>query len=170
MGLDISYYKLVKEIPRKEDDDLHYENDEIIIEKQPFKLQLGTLKEESVYEMDYIDSFASGSYGGYNGWRNRLYSLVYSGNIDDYWEKTSNIIDEKYTKKLETNIETMPFLELINFSDCEGIIGPEICEKLSKDFQEYDELMKDGMDSYDYELYCDFKNAFNEEKCVMLFH
>jgi hypothetical protein len=33
--------------------------------------------------------------------------------------------------------ETGPFVELINFTDCDGVIGPELCAKLAKDFQEH---------------------------------
>lgn len=32
---------------------------------------------------------------------------------------------------------TGPFVEFVNFSDCEGVLGPEVCAKLAEDFQDY---------------------------------
>ena len=42
--------------------------------------------------------------------------------------------------KVRTNPEKegLPFVELINFSDCEGVIGPEVAAKLAKDFADYE--------------------------------
>jgi len=166
MGLDISYGKIVKEKELNEDLEIHYDNEELII-NQPFKFQLGSLKEDKAYETEMIGSFCAGSYGGYNGWRERLFSLVNDGNIQEYWDKSNDLI-EKY---LEINLlnESEPFFELINFSDCEGVIGPEVSNKLHIDFETYNNLAKERMDDYDYDLYQKFMKATGNNK-IICFH
>ena len=64
--------------------------------------------------------FRAGSYGGYNTWRAWLAQLV-GNTAEKIWEKH----------------EPGPFVELINFSDCEGTIGPKTSAKLAKDFAEW---------------------------------
>jgi hypothetical protein len=42
-----------------------------------------------------------------------------------------------------------PFYELINFSDCEGVIGTKVSEKLARDFADFDaKAKKEGGDFY----------------------
>jgi hypothetical protein len=66
--------------------------------------------------------------------------------------------------------EGRPFYELIDFSDCEGIIGPEVSEKLHSDFETnrpnmikycLDNFINDDT-AYDnvMEIYDDFTKAF----------
>ena len=59
--------------------------------------------------------FRAGSYSGYNWWREKL--AEFAG----------------YPAKGRAH--DLPFYELINFSDCEGVIGPETSEKLAKQFE-----------------------------------
>ena len=40
----------------------------------------------------------------------------------------------------------LPFMELINFSDAEGIIGPVASKKLYYDFRKYENDVMDWMD------------------------
>ena len=64
------------------------------------------------------------SYTGYNIWRSRLAELV--GVQDrDVWRNP-----DKYS--------SIPFFELIHFSDCEGTIGPAVSAKLAKDFADWE--------------------------------
>lgn len=39
-----------------------------------------------------------------------------------------------------------PFVELINFSDCEGTLGPRTCAKLAKDFDDWETKIKGMID------------------------
>lgn len=55
--------------------------------------------------------FRAGSYSGYNWWRDELAAMVPKG--------------------------SRAFEELINFSDCEGTIGPNISRKLAADFARF---------------------------------
>jgi len=54
-----------------------------------------------------------------------------------------------------------PFMELINFSDCEGTLGPVVCAKLAEDFQEFDDRAKSawGGDSGPYAIYSNWRKA-----------
>lgn len=66
-------------------------------------------------------SFRAGSYSGYNQFR-KLLSLAANGISDsDVWESADAST-------------SLPFYYLINFSDCEGTIGPSIAELLWDQF------------------------------------
>jgi hypothetical protein len=52
-----------------------------------------------------------------------------------------------------------PFVELIEFSDCEGTIGPVVSAKLAKDFIDYDVLASAQSEVF-YSTYVMFKAAF----------
>ena len=55
-----------------------------------------------------------------------------------------------------------PFFELINFSDCEGSIGPVVSAKLARDFAEFDERARSLNDEgrHFYRLYKSWTTAF----------
>ncbi len=182
MGLDIGY-GVIKQIDKKEDIDVHYENgDFVILNNSGFIYQLGSLKQNSVYEYCGNGSFRAGSYSGYNSFRKELLALVSSENIEDYWKNNSTFIEYRYIdmnreKKLNnilengnSKIKITPFLELIYFSDCEGLIGPEICEKLYKDFIKYNDVAKEKLSEWHYELYCEFMKSTSITGCVLHFH
>ena len=80
--------------------------------------------EEGQYEStgQYF-SFRAGSYSTYNQFR-RLLSLAANGMLDsDVWE----------TPDISTDL---PFYYIINFSDCEGTIGPSVSQILHTQFIE----------------------------------
>lgn len=75
--------------------------------------------EDGYYKYAERLSFRAGTYSGYNQWRDKLAQLApvcFSPN--------------------------RAFLELINFSDCEGTIGPKTSTKLLKDFQNHEQKAK----------------------------
>lgn len=129
MGLDVSVARilslrrLTKEPKRDEFGDL-----EGYIEIYPaphFHRRLGTLK-PGFYEGEYISDFGAGSYSSYNDFRNVL-SQVFLGH------------DDQYAWTHRAQFRRKPFYELINFSDCEGWLGPKACKKLCKDFADGEE-------------------------------
>ncbi len=67
--------------------------------------------------------FRAGSYGGYNAWRSWLSKNVLGVEAEEVWAAP-----EKFG----------PCVELINFSDCEGVLGPKVCAKLRDDFRALD--------------------------------
>ena len=91
----------------------------------------------------YFDkfSFRAGSYSGYSFFRNWLEDLALEPG-----------------ERIKVGD---PFYELVIFSDCEGVIGPMISQKLHRDFVMYDHLARTHHQAYQvYHVYRDFTNAF----------
>ena len=57
------------------------------------------------------------------------------------------------------NGATGPFYELINFTDCDGTIGPEVAAKLARDFAEWDERAQVVGGEW-YEAYAEWRRCF----------
>ena len=106
--------------------------------------------------------FRAGSYSGYNAFRNDLCKFVTDGASDK--EVWANI----------RGYEGMCFMDLIDFSDCQGVIGAEVSGRLHQDFVENRESFKEWlyknykedeeMVEYRLEVYDDFTLAFEIAK------
>lgn len=114
----------------------------------------------SYYNYDDYDSFRAGSYSGYGWWRAKLELL--SKII-----KSAQIVKSKDVKESTKHImgKDDPFIELTNFADNQGVIGPVISKKLYNDFCiyekeaiEFSKTFEDG--DYWLEKYTEWKNAF----------
>lgn len=68
--------------------------------------------------------FGAGSYPGYNAWRRWLAMNARGRTPETFWGEHGD--------------DSGPFGKLINFSDCEGVIGPSLSAELLKDFQSHD--------------------------------
>lgn len=110
-------------------------------------------------------SFRAGAYSSFGQFRSRLCSLALDTDILDVWDDVDSYVGK-------------PFIELINFSDCEGFIGPKTSAKLAKDFNELEskgtlKFSEDAEDqAYYMSIYYKFRNAFaqaGEENGVVLF-
>ena len=66
--------------------------------------------------------FRAGGYSHYWRWRDRL--KIYAETL---WTPTEALARGR----------PYPFHELINFSDCEGTLGPEVCAVLARDFAQF---------------------------------
>jgi len=113
------------------------------------------LIDRAAYSYEEVDSVFSRSYGGYGRWREVL-------------AKLAGYPATAYVRHGQTDMlhaaacwegATGPFSELINFSDCEGVIGPVVSAKLAKDFAEFDERAKAITDDYFYEGYCEMRRG-----------
>src|SRR5688572_19587868 len=100
------------------------------------------LEDKACYTYGEAFAFRAGSYGSYNAWRERLAELA------DYPQEPYQAY-ETLPPKLRRDAaawsgkaDGMPFVELVNFSDCEGVIGAGVSAKLAKDFAEWDERAK----------------------------
>ena len=80
-------------------------------------LQMGRCYETS----GNVIEFRAGSYSGYNKWRDELARRALDLPAATVWEDPSRFVEA-------------PFFELINFSDCEGTIGPDAAADLATDF------------------------------------
>lgn len=145
MGLDVSYYRDLSPIACDGEDCDHiriYANDPAF-EGREAPLTPGC------YDGEEVDGFSAGSYGGYNQWRAWLSMLALGASPEDVWNNRKTFAGK-------------PFVELVNFSDCEGTIGPDVSKKLAADFATFDEKTREGMKDYHgyYEKYQEWRKAF----------
>jgi len=100
--------------------------------------------------------FRVGPYSFYNRFRETLSLCMHGVEPVEIW----NSVDE-YSGR--------PFVEMIDFSDCDGKLGGQVCHKLHADFEENRSLFKKYIDSqgwseeqieYHLSTYEDFTKAF----------
>lgn len=108
------------------------------------------LEDRGIYCFEDAADCLSMGYGGYNGWRDQLANLA-------GYPSTQTQYGKSYAAAC-WNGATGPFSELINFSDCEGTIGPVVCAKLSKDFADFDERAKQMAEGF-YDRYQKLRNG-----------
>jgi hypothetical protein len=145
MGLDISAYGRLKPAPHAELDSDGYPKDwekftlirDSLIDftERDFTGRTKGLS-AGVFEPEQQHGFRAGSYIGYNQWRDHLARMAHGMSAEQVWSG---------------GVESEAFLELINFSDCEGLIGPQVSAKLAQDFEDheakaeaYAETIEDG--------------------------
>ena len=129
MGLDISVYsKVGKKIATTNDEELEELRDSskfIYVYVNKFYYNQHGDKETGIYEITpktkHI-SFRAGSYSGYGERRKQLSRFALNVEAKEIWNNPN-----KFKGK--------PFVEMINFSDCEGVIDTKICAKLYNDFK-----------------------------------
>lgn len=153
MGLDISVYKnlVAKGELTEENTESLYEQDLHYFYKNPdFESQFIGLNEKAYYSGESVTGFRAGSYSGYGHFRSILSRVVGFKSIEEAWEH-----------------DNYPMKELINFSDCEGTIGPIVSAKLYQDFvdckEKADKLFETFETSeceYYKEKYTDWLEAF----------
>ena len=174
MGLDISYYSDIKKIDINKDDN-NYDHIRINNNHNDFEYHLGSLEKDAIYkpkQKGEHGSFRAGSYGGYNNWRNQLSVIAGYDSSKEVWKNFENEFRKLKLAKIQNESSKMkPFYELINFSDCEGDIGPEISKKLYQDFIDFEEQAKKE-DSYFYDKYEEWKKAFKiaSKNGIVSFH
>lgn len=134
MGLDISAYSRVREIGIASDTeewereywmqgraDTFYVWPSHVLEPDfPGRLEGSIVRPNGVYEYAGSCYFRAGSYSGYNEWRNEL-SIATIG------------VPAKTVWRTPSAYEDSPFFELVQFSDCEGFIGPVVAGRLLED-------------------------------------
>jgi hypothetical protein len=134
MGLDITAYRRLQPDP----------HGSITIDPEeqfPGRLQ-GLAPRKYACSADDQFDFRAGSYSGYNAWRDELAKMAGYPSAEYVWYRVTK----------------GPFLELINFSDCEGFIGPETAAKLARDFAEY-QAKAEELGDYFLGKYEDFRKA-----------
>lgn len=123
MGLDCTAYKNLTALAEGEyevDEDGYPDRGVKFYFNDGYPLHAAGLDPEAVYDYDDAMGFRAGSYTGYSSWRGHL---------------------ALFAKKFATNDKD--FSELINFSDCEGVIGPIISAKLAADFNKNKDFLED---------------------------
>lgn len=170
MGLDISAYRKATKL------DVIFDEDGEALDKQTnesvdydvrvfvnthFPGREEGVEDGAAYTAEEGMSFRT-SYGAHGAWREDLakmagYPLTYT---------SSSFSNVSYRHDAGAwAAEGGPFWELINFSDCEGTIGPIVSAKLAKDFAEWDERAKqfddeNGLDGRFYKRFQEWRQAF----------
>lgn len=167
MGLDITAYSKVRKI------DCHFDAEGDPIDKvtgehldydfqayanPDFPGRNGSIEGRAIYAAADRFDFWAGGYGGYNAWRNELAQLAGYPQAP-YVPHGSGTIQLRHDAAAWAAAEGA-FWELINFSDCEGVIAPEVSKKLAQDFADY----QDKADAHGDELFrgrfAEFRKAF----------
>ena len=148
MGLDISASRSAKLVRDNADKDYDGYDDGLqhVYVNPAFPAQADGMV-SGWYKMDPEDEvdFRAGSYSGYNLWREQLAALV-DINPRDVWNAQQP--------------PSGPFVELINFSDCEGVIGPVTSAKLARDFAEHQAKADAHEDEWFRTRYVHWREAF----------
>ncbi|KVN82401.1 hypothetical protein [Burkholderia ubonensis] len=161
-GLDITAYSGLKivESPVLSSDGMPQRENQVILESGDFPERFRGLESGKVYQFESSFDFRAGSYSGYNAWRNKLAKLA------GYQPSTSvrnDVVELRYDETA-WKLDHGPFWELIDFSDAEGTIGPDVCRKVYQDFVQYRDQAAQVADAYFYESYGDWMKAF--EMCA----
>ena len=125
----------------------------------------GDIKEGVICEIiEQADSEYSNGYAGHSVFRNELAWVAgYKGKttpkpnyLDPEFERKSYEHNFPYVAgmyEVEDLTLEMPFVAIIHFSDCEGIIGNKLCRVLSKDFSKYRDSAKEKLDEWSFKKY-----------------
>ena len=136
MGLDICVFKKLRKTENYELDEdmcpIDCDNqwrpgDVIDYTEEIWSGRTEGLKKDTVYEFEDTFVFRAGSYFSYNMWRSMLED--FKGDV--------------------------AFQELIDFSDCEGVIGAVVSKKLYNDFKTYEKEAEEYAKKNDYEYFYD---------------
>ena len=154
MGLSISYYSNIKYTGKNDEDKFEYKDKCCYLYGNDSFPNHFDINKSGVYIYEKRGTFNAGSYSTYSQFRHDLQTMaIFSNGI-------TNINYDEYDEK------SIPFYELIHFSDCEGSINADICKKIFKDFEDNSKKIKKQLDmSKDRDetfwyLYKQFKKAF----------
>ena len=136
MGLDIRAFERVTLTKSHPVTDSCWDEEHILIHDPPdFPNSLGGLVPGRCYRpVGKQLGFRAGSYSGYNAWRSLLCVFALGVEPKEVWNAPKRF-------------EGKPFTLLINFSDCEGEIGPKACAILARDFAESRERVRPRLES-----------------------
>lgn len=169
MGLDISYFSEIEIAP----DDIEPDCDEPVDYDKYIWLYLnpdfdgrhGNIVDGARYTYKHAERFRAGSYSGYNAWRETLAELAGYEKVEIERFGFKKNLYAAYAWLEPDKAGSLPFYELINFSDCEGVIGSEVSAKLAGDFNRFRDEAHNGeltrpLNPRFCQIYDSFLNAF----------
>jgi hypothetical protein len=151
MGLDVSVFSKVQRV--RDDDGSDWEGDEVVLANAPDFAPRAVDVPNGVYRYERCEHVFSRSYGTYNRWREMLANLA--GYARHPTEKDECHIHSRTAWEAESG----PFWELINFTDCDGVLGAQTCKKLLLDFEAFEAAAAAHADSWFSEIYRTFHQA-----------
>lgn len=162
MGLDVSGYKNLVEVATLTEEDERFDemrSSFIMLRiNKAFPGRAEGIKEYTFYNGTHIRG-PSLPYSAYGQWRNDLAKLA--GYKNEEYEHSPGFKEWSYCKGCWFDGVTGPFSEQIDFSDCEGTLGPIVCAKLAKDYEAFDEQAKALGDQF-YKTYSLFRELFSQ--------
>lgn len=134
-GLDITAYdKLaIVQSPKLDKYGEPSGDNEIRLKPADFPERYAGLERGKIYKFGSQFQFRAGSYSGYNAWRNELAKLA-------GYRPTAHMNHDKAEQRYDLTVWLLkkgPFWELIDFSDSDGVIGPQSCKRIYADFVQF---------------------------------
>lgn len=180
MGLDITAYRGLRKAndgegrDPKYPEEADYDNGWHQMWVNPdFHGREDSIEHKSIYHAEDHYGFLAGSYSGYNEWRDELANLAgYPGAPHPSPRRLGEQSHAAYVWEHYEDLRGKPFVELIHFSDCEGVIGPETSAKLARDFAAFQEKADQHPDEYFRRKYNDWRKAFEmaADNGAVMFH
>lgn len=147
MGLDVTAYRRLERVAdwpadaESIDDFAEYEsgrgyvwNGRSVTDVHPVYVQRDFPEHHSltpgIYAYAESNDWGAGSYSGYNQWRDWLSRSALGVSAEEVWRNFDRWRDRGVAW-------------LINFSDCEGIIGAEVCARILADLRENEATIRE---------------------------
>jgi hypothetical protein len=161
MGLDIMAYR---KLTPANGNEAFYETGELKYEdgwtqfykNLDFPGRADDIQDCHAYKAEDSEVFYAGGYGGYGRWRDQLAELA-GYPLTKYMQYGQE--QQSYAAACWEGAEG-PFSELINFSDCEGVIGAAVSAKLAKDFADHQAKADAHQDERFRSKYAEWRKAF----------
>lgn len=115
MGLDISFYASVKVDPNPPADT---DEQRIVSNNDSFAARAAPFKEGDHFTTDGTTARYSSAYSSYSRVRDILCRKILGMPAEDLW-------------KDKVKRDEPGFAEMVNFTDCDGFMGPEACARVS---------------------------------------
>ena len=161
MGVDISAIKLGKYIKREMTNDEYLKLEEeldgniVHVSCDDFSMNHLSKFNEGYYEVedwgDDNDPHIGIPYSSYNDFRNQVCYMANGVQDSCIWMRPN-----EYKGK--------PFVEMVNFTDCNGSFDYEIAKKLLKDFNDFYVKAKEELSDWDFSLYETYMKIL--QKCI----
>lgn len=164
MGLDVTAYRKLQKVDAVFDDCGEPIDPET---RKPFAFDVDMMRANpdfpgrelgieggAVYRYEDARHAVSIGYSSYNHWRDQLAKLA--GWAESSYELYG--VQKKSYAASAWAAASGPFWELINFSDCEGVIGSVVSTKLLADFEQY----KSAAEAHEHERFRQVYEAFRE--------
>lgn len=168
MGVYISVVKPIEFLGKEYSDELVDELEKngkywCMVASENFEpIQHLTQFERGLYSIEFTnsDEWLCMSYSTYNDFRNAIYELL--ERKETYYEFISGNLD----------IDT-PFIELLWFTDCDGVFDYKIAQELYEDFVKYLPKAEKTLNEdylYSYKKYIDILKKCIDNQAVVLYH
>jgi hypothetical protein len=180
MGLDITAYRGLVEAKGKEAIDesgefLYDEGWTRFYPSDDFPGRADDIKDGQAYKAAEEFGFRAGSYSSYSRWREQLaelagYPAAVAAGAVTAEERSYRESFPHAAAAWEGGAEQLPFYELVNFTDCDGVLGTAVSAKLAKDFAAFQHKADAHPDPWFAGLYTHWRKAFemaSDKGCVV---